>query len=84
MYGYQHILRWADGANTFSTQTKDVRGAFGHRVTPQRISIGAKINAAGTDVEIDATNLPLWDGAKTDSLLWKILTEMKNRYSQTE
>ena len=82
MYGYQHILRWADGENTFSTQTKDVRGAFGHRVTPQRISIGTKINTAGTDVEIDATNLPLWDGAKTDSLLWKMLTEMKNRYSQ--
>jgi len=82
MYGYQHILRWADGANTFSTQTKDVRGAFGHRVTPQRLSVGVKVNSGGTDVELDSTALAAWDGAKTDALLWKMLTEMKNRYSQ--
>lgn len=82
MYGYQHILRWADGENTFSTQTKDVRGAFGHRVTPQRLSVGLKVNSGGTDVEIDTATLSAWDGAKTDALLWKMITEMKNRYSQ--
>jgi hypothetical protein len=81
LLGYVHMLLHMDGTNTFSTQAKNIKGAFEHRVTPTRLSIGTKANAGDTAIELDTTALANWDGYDTDTLIQNMQSAMPVQFA---